>query len=51
MPRREDHEVYKDMWGHWGGDIKESAEETIDYRTSIGSSESAAFWLSRNVIT
>jgi len=19
MPRREDHEVHKDMWGHWGG--------------------------------
>jgi len=19
MPRREDHEVYKDMWWHWGG--------------------------------
>jgi len=18
MPRREDHEVHKDMWGHWG---------------------------------
>ena len=21
MPRREDHEVHKDMWGHCGGDI------------------------------
>ena len=21
MPRREDHEVHKDMWGHWGGGI------------------------------
>jgi len=21
MPRREDHEVPKDMWGHWGGGI------------------------------
>jgi len=22
MPRREDHEVHKDMWGHWvGGEI------------------------------
>jgi len=19
MPRREDHKVHKDMWGHWGG--------------------------------
>ena len=19
MPRREDHEVHKDMWWHWGG--------------------------------
>jgi len=19
MPRREDHEVHKDMWGHWRG--------------------------------
>jgi len=19
MPRREDHEIHKDMWGHWGG--------------------------------
>jgi len=19
MPRREDHEVHKDMWEHWGG--------------------------------
>jgi len=19
MPRKEDHEVHKDMWGHWGG--------------------------------
>jgi len=19
MPRREDHEVHKDMWGHWCG--------------------------------
>ena len=19
MPRRKDHEVHKDMWGHWGG--------------------------------
>ena len=22
MPTREDHEVHKDMWGHWGGDIQ-----------------------------
>jgi len=21
MPRREDHEVHKDMWRHWGGGI------------------------------
>ena len=21
MPRREDHEVHKDMWGHWGEKI------------------------------
>jgi len=21
MPRREDHEVHKDMWGHWGKKI------------------------------
>ena len=21
MSRREDHEVHKDMWGHWGGGI------------------------------
>jgi len=20
MPRREDHEVHKDMWGHWRGE-------------------------------
>jgi len=23
MPRREDHEVHKDMWGHWGEERKE----------------------------
>jgi len=22
MPRREDHEVHKGMWGHWGGGQK-----------------------------
>jgi len=21
MPRREDNEVHKDMWGHWGGGL------------------------------
>ena len=24
MPRREDHEVHKDMWWHWGGDYSKS---------------------------
>ena len=27
MPRREDHEVHKDMWGHWGGGWGEVAIE------------------------
>jgi len=22
MPRREDQEVHRDMWGHWGGEKK-----------------------------
>jgi len=22
VPRREDHEVHKDMWGHWGEEKK-----------------------------
>jgi len=22
MPRREDHEVHKDIWGHWGKENK-----------------------------
>jgi len=22
MPRREDQEVHKEMWGHWGGDFR-----------------------------
>jgi len=22
MPRREDHEVHRDMWGHWEGEKK-----------------------------
>jgi len=26
MPRREDHEVHKDMWGHWGGKKKSETE-------------------------
>jgi len=33
MPRREDHEVHKDMCGHWGEERKE--KETYCRRTFL----------------
>jgi len=26
MPRREDHEVHKDMWGHWGKTFRATSD-------------------------
>jgi len=30
MPRREDHEVHKDMWGHWGTNKNGDQGKVID---------------------
>jgi len=37
MPRREDHEVHKDMWGHWGGGDNETTEKDKAYAKRSGS--------------
>jgi len=29
MPRREDHEVHKDMWWHWGRNKRDSRIEVF----------------------
>jgi len=35
MPRREDHEVHKDMWRHWGGELKNKYSTTFKESTYL----------------